>query len=63
MAASGAPLHSFYLNYVSLDRYRKLDNNFVFNPGTKLLHYDGARLPANFRNLRNRSRRKNALIR
>ncbi|HLM59374.1 MAG TPA: hypothetical protein VK308_01095, partial [Pyrinomonadaceae bacterium] len=42
MAASGAPLHSFYLNYVSLDRYRRLDINFVFNSNTKLFHYDGA---------------------
>ncbi len=42
MAASGAPLHSFYLNYVSLDRYRRLGINFVFNPQAKLLHYDGA---------------------
>ncbi len=42
MAASGAPLHSFYLNYVSLDRYRKLDVGFLFNSNTKLLHYDGA---------------------
>lgn len=42
MAASGAPLHSFYLNYVSLDRYRKLGVNFVFNPTAKSFHYDGA---------------------
>jgi hypothetical protein len=42
MAASGAPLHSFYLNYVSLDRYRRLGINFIFNSNTKLLHYDGA---------------------
>ena len=42
MAASGAPLHSFYLNYVSLDRYRKLGIGFLFNSKTKLLHYDGA---------------------
>ena len=41
MAASGAPLHSFYLNYVSLDRYRRLGINFVFNSSTKLFHYDG----------------------
>ncbi len=41
MAASGAPLHSFYLNYTSLDRYRKLNVNFLFNPTAKLLHYDG----------------------
>jgi len=42
MAASGAPLHSFYLNYVSLDRFRKLKVDFLFNSTTKLLHYDGA---------------------
>ncbi|MDQ3750444.1 MAG: SH3 domain-containing protein [Acidobacteriota bacterium] len=42
MAASGAPLHSFYLNYISLDRYRRQGINFVFNSSTKLLHYDGA---------------------
>ncbi|MDQ6785547.1 MAG: hypothetical protein M3033_01830 [Acidobacteriota bacterium] len=42
MAASGAPLHSFYLNYVSLDRYRKIGVVFLFNPATKLIHYDGA---------------------
>ena len=41
MAASGAPLHSFYLNYVSLDRYRKIGATFVFNPTAKLFHYDG----------------------
>jgi len=42
MAASGAPLHSFYLNYPSLDRFRKINVDFVFNPTAKLLHYDGA---------------------
>lgn len=42
MAASGAPLHSFYLNYTSLDRYRRLGINFAFNSNTKLFHYDGA---------------------
>ncbi len=42
MAASGAPLHSFYLNYVSLDRYRKLGIRFLFNSNTKQFHYDGA---------------------
>ena len=41
MAASGAPLHSYYLNFVSLDRYRKLGITFLFNPATKLFHYDG----------------------
>ena len=42
MAATDAPLHSFYLNYVSLDRYRRMGINFVFNSKTKLFHYDGA---------------------
>lgn len=42
MAASGAPLHSFYLNFVALDRFRKININFLFNSNTRLLHYDGA---------------------
>jgi hypothetical protein len=42
MSASGAPLHSFYLNYAGLDRYRKIGINFVFNSATKSFHYDGA---------------------
>ncbi|HLM02696.1 MAG TPA: hypothetical protein VK400_16705 [Pyrinomonadaceae bacterium] len=42
MAATGAPVHSFYLNYTSLDRYRRLGIGFVFNADTKILHYDGA---------------------
>lgn len=41
MAASAAPLHSYYLNFVSLDRYRKLGITFVFNPTTRQFHYDG----------------------
>jgi hypothetical protein len=42
MAASGAPLHTYYLNFNYLDRYRKLGIIFLFNPETKLFHYDGA---------------------
>ena len=42
MAASGAPLHSFYLNFVSLDRYRRLGIRFLFNSSMKQYHYDGA---------------------
>ncbi|MFL6468859.1 MAG: hypothetical protein ACJ72Z_12945 [Pyrinomonadaceae bacterium] len=42
MAASAAPLHSYYLNYVGLDRYRKLGVTFRFNATTKLYYYDGA---------------------
>jgi hypothetical protein len=42
MAATGAPLYSFYLNYSSLDRYQRLGIGFVFNSNTRLFHYDGA---------------------
>ena len=42
MAATGAPIYSFYLNYSSLDRYRRLGIGFVFNSETKTFHYDGA---------------------
>ena len=42
MAASGAPLHSFYLNFVSLDRYRKLGIVYLFNADAKSFYYDGA---------------------
>jgi hypothetical protein len=42
MAASGAPLHSYFLNFVSLDRYRKLGIVFLFNSATRSFHYDGA---------------------
>jgi len=41
MAATNAPLHSYYLNFVSLDRYRKLGIVFLFNSSTKQFHYDG----------------------
>ena len=41
MAASGAPFHSFFLNYTSLDRYKKLGINFLFNVETKSFHYGG----------------------
>jgi hypothetical protein len=41
MAATGAPLHSYYLNFVSLDRYRRLGIVFLFNSSTKQFHYDG----------------------
>lgn len=41
MAASAAPLHSYYLNYVSLDRYRKLGIKFKFDVDTKMYYYDG----------------------
>lgn len=42
MAATGAPPHSYFLNYVSLDRYRRLGIVFLFNSSTKTYHYNGA---------------------
>ena len=42
MAATGAPIHSYYLNFVSLDRYRKLGITFLFSPADRSFHYDGA---------------------
>ncbi|MBA2378161.1 MAG: hypothetical protein H0V76_01145, partial [Blastocatellia bacterium] len=42
MAATAAPLHSYFLSYVGLDRYRKLGIKFLFNPSTRNYHYDGA---------------------
>lgn len=41
MAASAAPLHSYFLNFNMLDRYRKLGIIFLFNPTTRTFHYDG----------------------
>lgn len=42
MAASGAPEHSYYLNFNMLDRYRRLGVVFLFNSSTRTFHYDGA---------------------
>jgi hypothetical protein len=42
MAASAAPLHSYYLNFVSLDRYRKLGVVFLFNSSARQFHYNGS---------------------
>jgi hypothetical protein len=42
MAATGAPLHSYYMNFVSLDRYRKLGITFLFNSSARAFHYDGS---------------------
>ena len=42
MSASGAPLHSYYLNFNMIDRYRRLGVIFLFNPSTRTFHYDGA---------------------
>ncbi|MGI8494404.1 MAG: hypothetical protein ACR2L1_03695 [Pyrinomonadaceae bacterium] len=42
MAATGAPIYSYYLNYTSLDKFRKLGIDFLFNSNTKTFHYNGA---------------------
>jgi hypothetical protein len=42
MAASAAPMHSYFLNFVKLDRFRRIGIIFLFNPATRAFHYDGA---------------------
>lgn len=42
MAATQAPMHSYYLNFNMLDRYRKLGVVFLFNSSTRQFHYSGA---------------------
>lgn len=42
MAASAAPMHSYFLNFVKLDRFRKAGIVFLFNSATRQFHYDGA---------------------
>ncbi|MGD9561520.1 MAG: hypothetical protein AB7F88_04885 [Pyrinomonadaceae bacterium] len=42
MAASAGPMHSYYLNFNMLDRYRRLGIIFLFNPSTRLYHYEGS---------------------
>lgn len=42
MAAGGAPLFSYFLNYNGLDRYRRQGVTFVFDPAARKFHYNGA---------------------
>ena len=42
MRASGAPVHSYFLSYNGLDRYRRLGVNFLFDAAQKRFRYDGA---------------------
>lgn len=42
MAASGAPLHSYFLNFNMLDRYRKEGIIFLFDAKARAYHYDGS---------------------
>lgn len=42
MAAGGAPVFSYFLNYNGLDRYRRQGITFVFDRAARRFHYDGA---------------------
>lgn len=42
MAAGGAPLDSYFLNFNELDRYNKQGVTFLFERAAKRFHYDGA---------------------
>jgi hypothetical protein len=42
MAAGGAPVFSYFMNYNGLDRYRRQDIVFTFDPAKKQYRYDGA---------------------
>jgi hypothetical protein len=42
MAAGGAPLESYFLNFNELDRYNKQGITFLFDRAAKRFHYDGA---------------------
>ncbi|HEX8708942.1 MAG TPA: hypothetical protein VF723_11915 [Pyrinomonadaceae bacterium] len=41
MAAGGAPVFSYFMNYNGLDRYRRQGVTFTFDRGAKRFHYDG----------------------
>ncbi|HEY0377588.1 MAG TPA: hypothetical protein VGC87_11750 [Pyrinomonadaceae bacterium] len=42
MAAGGAPVFSYFLNFNGLDRYRRQGIAFVFDRSVRQFHYDGA---------------------
>jgi hypothetical protein len=42
MAATGAPLASYFLNYSGLDRYRRQGIVFTFDEASRQFHYEGA---------------------
>lgn len=42
MAAGGAPVFSYFLNYSGLDRYRRQGITFTFDRTAKQFHYDGS---------------------
>ena len=40
--AGGAPVHTYFLNYNGLDRFRRQGVVFTFDTATKQFHYDGS---------------------
>jgi len=42
MAATGAPINSYFLNYSGLDRYRRQGIVFTFDEATRQFHYEGS---------------------
>lgn len=42
MAATGAPIASYFLNYSGLDRYRRQGIVFTFDEASRQFHYEGA---------------------
>ena len=42
LRAAGAPLHSYFLNFNELDRYRRQGIIFTFDETARQFHYDGA---------------------
>lgn len=42
LSATGAPLHSYFMNYNGLDRLNRLGLRFTFDREAKRFHYDGA---------------------
>lgn len=42
LAASGAPIFSYFMNFNGLDRYRRQDIIFIFDAAKKQYRYDGA---------------------
>ena len=63
MAATRAPLHSYFLNFVELDRYRRLGISYVFNPQTRQYHYNGDCWQELVRKFPNASEKSQALAR
>ena len=42
VTASGALVHSYFMNYAGLDRYNRIGVTFIYNASLKRFHYNGA---------------------